>query len=195
MHDDKRLMRRIAQGDKRAFEELVDSQGPRVHRLARRYAVQEADAEDLTQEIFVDIFRCAANFRGESTVATWIYRIAINHCLKHQNRATTIDNSMLENPEDDEDLGADPMRHALRGELRSRVESALQLLSPLHRDIVVLHELHGLTYLECAGVLKVPIGTVKSRLSNAFRALRQSLGDYVLDERAEPRPDALGEAL
>ena len=191
MHDDKRLMRRIAEGETRAFEELVDSLGARVHRLARRYAAQEADAEDLTQEIFLDVFRCASRFRGDASLATWVYRIALNHCLKHQNRATPV----VEATDETQDFEADPMRHALRGELHDRVHGALESLSPLHRDIVILHELHGLTYLECARVLNVPLGTVKSRLSNAFRALRQSLRPYVLDERSETRTDALGEAL
>lgn len=199
MHDDKQWARRIAEGDKRAFEELVDSLGARIHRLARRYAAQEADAEDLTQEIFVDVFRCLPSFRGESSLSTWVYRIAINHCLKHQGRAAS--NVAASNLDEDAsvdagiDANADPMRHALRGELKDRVKGALDALSPLHRDIVILHELHELTYSECAGVLNVPIGTVKSRLSNAFRALRQSLGAYVLDESREPHPDALGEAL
>jgi hypothetical protein len=69
------------------------------------------------------------------------------------------------------------------------VHGALDALSPLHRDIVILHELHGLTYEECARVLDVPLGTVKSRLSNAFRRLRVALQSYVLDDVALPRPD------
>jgi RNA polymerase sigma-70 factor (ECF subfamily) len=100
------------------------------------------------------------------------------------------------------DSGNDPARQADRQELSGQVQIALEALSPLHRDVVVLHELQGLTYKECAAVLEVPVGTVKSRLSNAFRALRGSLGIYVLGEdTGEHTPslsvcsDVMGEPL
>ena len=70
------------------------------------------------------------------------------------------------------------------GELSSEIERALDRLSPLHRDVIILHELHGLTYGECAEALGVPVGTVKSRLSNAFTRLRELLGGYVCEPSA-----------
>ena len=65
----------------------MDTYGPRLHRLARRHAACDADAEDLTQEIFVALFQSLASYRGESTLATWSYRVALNHCLKHTTKA------------------------------------------------------------------------------------------------------------
>ena len=83
MQDDRRLANRIAAGDAGAFTAFVDTYGPRLHRLVRRYAACEADAEDLTQEIFVDLYRSMASFRGDSSLATWAYRVALNHCRNH----------------------------------------------------------------------------------------------------------------
>jgi RNA polymerase sigma-70 factor (ECF subfamily) len=76
----------------------------------------------------------------------------------------------------------DPHQSAGRQELSEKVEAALNCLSPLHRDVIVLHELQGMTYQEVAATLDVPVGTVKSRLSNAFRRLRDLLGGYVREE-------------
>jgi RNA polymerase sigma-70 factor, ECF subfamily len=194
---DRQLAQRIARGERAAFEEFLDLYGPRVHRLARRYAPGEADAEDLTQEIFLDLYRSSASFRGESSLATWVYRVALNHCLRHQEKQRARQTRESgETPAEGADFSADPARHAQRRELKNRVQSALDDLSPAQRDVVVLHELHGLTYGECAQVLGVPVGTVKSRLFNAFGRLRASLDGYVLGDADRGAPlDALGEAV
>ena len=182
MASDRRLAQQIADGDAGAFTEYVDTFGPRLHRLVRRYADGEADAEDLTQEIFLDLYRSMASFRGESTLATWTYRVALNHCLKHVRRArpatVSYDDAWVER--EAEDRG--PAHRAAQGELSEHVHQALDGLSPDHRDVVILHELQDLTYRECADILQVPVGTVKSRLSYAFRRLRERLGGYVLSD-------------
>lgn len=175
------LAERIAAGDRDAYAAFLDDYGPRVVRLARRYAQSEADAEDLTQEIFLDLYRSIGGFRGHSQLSTWVYRVALNHCLRHREKWRGVD-SYDEEQHQGTDKTADPARHAARRELSGQVHEALDNLSEMHRTVVVLHELHGLTYNECAAVLEVPVGTVKSRLSNAFRALRGSLGLYVLGE-------------
>jgi RNA polymerase sigma-70 factor (ECF subfamily) len=192
------LTGRIAAGERDAFAELLDRYGARVHRLVRRYARGEADAEDLTQEIFLDLYRCSGSFRGESALSTWVYRVALNHCLRYREKleraqppAETYEDGVHETP----DSRRDPAGQVVARELTQQVHAALDDLSRVHRDVVVLHELHGLTYRECAEVLQVPVGTVKSRLSNAFRCLRASLGGYVLGEPAPLRPDAVGEPL
>ena len=183
MKDDRRLAQRVALGERKACEELVDSYGPRVHRLVRRYVENPSDAEDLTQEIFIDLYRCIGKFRGESALMTWIYRIAVNHCLRFRERmkpdSLPFDDRIMES---DNDWRVNPERSAVKSETSSTVQAAVANLSPLHRDVVILHELHGLTYQECAAALHVPVGTVKSRLSNAFRRLRGSLSGYVLGE-------------
>ena len=189
-----RLAQRVGQGDRGAYEEFIDLYGSRVHRLVRRYVPNPADAEDVTQEVFVDLYRAIGSFRGESALATWIYRIALNHCLRHRERQSPQSESWDEE-HDGADHTADPARQVVRGELASQVQGALGDLSPVQRDVIVLHELHGLTYRECAELLGVPVGTVKSRLANAFRCLRASLGGYVLGEAKPLRPESIGETL
>lgn len=181
----------MQQGDRRAFEDFLDLYGARVHRLVRRYVGNPSDAEDVTQEIFIDLYRSIGQFRGRSALYTWVYRVAVNHCLKSCQRARPETLPL----EDAVNLGktnnirtdwtSDPHFSATRGELADQVSGALNQLSALHRDVVILHELHGLTYQECADVLDVPVGTVKSRLSNAFRRLRDLLGSYVLAPTGE----------
>jgi RNA polymerase sigma-70 factor (ECF subfamily) len=192
--DEQRLVRRLQQGDRRAFEEFLDAYGGRVHRLVRRYVSNESDAEDITQEVFLDLYRGVKNFRGDAALSTWIYRVTVNHCFKHRQRAKPPGVPLDEALSREEDWRADPLRAAGKSELRDQVNSAIGTLSPLHRDVVILHELHGLTYQECASILDVPVGTVKSRLSNAFRRLRESLGGYVLGQQAGTAPQLSVEA-
>ena len=186
MHSDLRLAREMAAGDRRAFEEFVDTYGARIHRLVKRYLSNASDTDDVTQEIFIDLYRCIPTYRGGSSLMTWVYRIAVNHCLRHCER--TRPTAAF----DDEVIGLDDdwrrslVESAAKGELSDYVHGALGILPQIHRDVVVLHELHGLTYEECAEMLEVPVGTVKSRLSNAFRKLRVSLADYVLGDQSPP---------
>jgi RNA polymerase sigma-70 factor, ECF subfamily len=194
VQDDRRLARRIQQGDRRAFEEFLDAYGGRVHRLVRRYVHNDSDAEDLTQEVFFDLYRSIGNFRGDAALGTWVYRVAVNHCLKHRQRARPEGLPYDESVGADEDWRSDPERSARKHELADEVHCALNKLSPLHRDVVILHELHGLTYQECAAVLDVPVGTVKSRLANAFKRLRDSLGGYVVGQGTALNPETIGEA-
>lgn len=196
MQDDRRLVKRIQLGDRLAFEEFLDSFGGKVHGLVRRFINNPTDAEDVTQEIFCEIYRSIGGFRGDSALSTWVYRVAVNCCLKHRQRARS------ENLPFDEqmhrstgDWRSDPEQSAVRQELAAQVQKALNGLSPLHSDVVVLCELHGLTYQECASVLQIPVGTVKSRLSNAFRRLRVSLSGYVSGEAGAPRCSALGDKI
>lgn len=192
MVDEKRLVQRISRGDKRAFEEFLDLFGGRVHRLVRRYVENASDAEDVTQEIFCDIYRTIGAFRGNSALSTWIYRVTVNHCLKYRQRRKPDAVNLEERELPASDWKVDPAQSAIKGDLAAHVHSALSDLSPVHYDVVVLCELQGLTYQECAKALDIPVGTVKSRLFNAIRRLRESLGSYVIDD-FEPRLAPAGE--
>ena len=181
MHD-RQLADQIRDHSPGAWAAFVDTYGPRLHRLARCYAPCEADAEDLTQEIFVALYQSLAGFRGESSLATWSYRVALNHCLKHAAKAKPITVPYDDARDQAAPDALGPAQHAVRGELSGQLNAALENLSPSHRDAVILHELHEMTYAECAAVLGIPVGTVKSRLSTAFRRLRESLSGYVLSD-------------
>ncbi len=180
---DRQLARQITNGTPGAWASFVDAYGPRLHRLTRRYTACEADAEDLTQEVFVALFQSMAAYRGEASLATWSYRVALNHCLKHAAKTRPITVPYDDAREQPEPAERGPAHQAARRELSGQLHTALDNLSPDHRTIVILHELHEMTYAECAAVLEVPIGTVKSRLSTAFRRLRSSLSEYVQSDR------------
>ena len=182
MFREKRLVDRIRAGDRRGFDELIEVYGARIRDIAARYTRCPADADDAVQEIFVELFRSVPAFRGEASLSTFVYRIAVNACLRRK-RGTTIETVALEESSAGPDMRAivNPGRVAERAELNDHLGAALAELSEVQREVVVLHELHGLTYGECAAVLGVPIGTIKSRLSNAFGHLRTSLGDYLTE--------------
>ena len=182
MHPDRQTAQHIQSRDPDAWAAFVDTYGPRLHRLARHYAPGETDAEDLTQEVFVALFQSIGRFRGESSLATWSYRIALNHCLKSAARTRPIIVPYEEAREMPAPNAYSPFHQSVRRELSSEIDMALSHLSPSHRGTVILHELHEMTYAECAAGLGVPIGTVKSRLSTMFCRLRESLGGYVLSD-------------
>lgn len=186
MHPERQIAKQITNGVPGAFEAYVDTYGPRLHRLARRYAKCEADEEDLTQEIFVALYSGMAGFRGESSLSTWSYRIALNHCLKYssQNQPFTVPYSCAQQEAEADERG--PVKQAARRELTDQVQTALGGLSADHHAVVLLHEMHEMTYAECAAVLQVPVGTVKSRLTYAIRRLRTSLQSYVQSDDALP---------
>jgi len=186
---DARLLRRLQGGEAAAFAELLDAQGARVRALALRMGVSPSEADDVTQEIWLAVWKALPSFRGEADLATWVYRLAINICLKHRARLGKTSES--DDELDDlvsQDQSALAPRVLERRELGEQVREALEGLSDAHRAVVVLHEMQGLTYAQCAHALQVPIGTVKSRLFHAFGRLRNSLGPYVLNE--EPTPIA-----
>ena len=175
-------VKQMQAGSREAFAQFVDEFGPIVHSLSRRYARTESDAEDLTQEIFVAVFQSIGGFKNEAALSTWVYRVALNHCLKHHAknaaRPQTVDYDDLPLPADPSPSN-DPAAFALQSELKDHVGGALSALSEAHRAVVVLHEMQGLTYAEIAQILNVPVGTVKSRLFHAFGKLREKLSGYV----------------
>jgi len=175
--DDRELVRRTQSGDRQAFEQLLDRYEARIYRMALRATGNPADAEDVTQEIFLGIYRNIGAFVGRSSFSTWVYRVAMNHCLEFR-RKRRLDTVPIEDQERLVSMRQqdDPVICASRTETADRVNAALRSLSDKHRDVVTLHEMQGLTYQECAEVLDVPVGTVKSRLFNAFAQLRSLLG-------------------
>ncbi len=176
------LVGKLKQGDEHAFAQLIHLYEHRVYAMAFRFTGSREDAEDITQETFLGVLSSLNRFRGASKLSTWVYRIAMNHCLEHVRRrkADTV-------PLNEElaittsSPGDDPARSAEQCEASDAVQNALLGLSPDHRQVVVLHELQELTYGEIADALDIPVGTVKSRLFNAMRKLKELLSDYVAD--------------
>ncbi|MBS1720457.1 MAG: RNA polymerase sigma factor [Armatimonadetes bacterium] len=147
-------------------ESLVEHYYDAVFRFCARQIGTDS-AADAAQETFLIAYRKIANFRNESSLKTWLFGIAFNECrrLRRTKKLSTVSVDLIQ-------VGDDPTQGLINRQL---LLQALRKLSEDHREVVVLHELEGLTYEEVAKVLEVPVGTVKSRLYHAFLAMRRTL--------------------
>jgi RNA polymerase sigma-70 factor (ECF subfamily) len=151
------------------------------------------DAEDLTQEVFVRMYTNIQTFRAESSLSTWLFRIAGNLCVDsyRRNKKSRGLVHSLDAPIANDDEGANPgtrdvpdLSHApetllSRKELAENIQIALQKLPPKLRSAIVLHDIEGLPYEDIAIAEGIPLGTVKSRIFNARVALREHLRPYL----------------
>jgi RNA polymerase sigma-70 factor (ECF subfamily) len=178
------LITRCAAGDEAACADLVSEHQRMVFHLALHLLGDHDEALDLSQEVFLNVFRTIGRFRGQSALRTWIYRIVINQARNRQrwwrrrHRAEQV--SLEERLENNGDLPpasdlAEPDRMFGRKELASRISDALATLPFEQRTAIVLREVDGLSYEEIAFSLGVAVGTVKSRLTRAREALRARL--------------------
>lgn len=173
------LVRAAAAGDSSAFEQLVRLYENKVYALTLRMCGNPEDAGDAAQEAFLSAWRGLPSFRGESGFATWLYRLASNAAVdqlrrgKRQRDETSLDAG--EQPLSLPDTGPGPQDAAEGAELREAVAAGLRELSEDHRQILLLREYQELSYDEIAAVLMIDLGTVKSRISRARRALRKIL--------------------
>lgn len=178
------LVQRCAQGDELACAELVDEHQRMVFALALHLLGDHDEAMEVSQEVFLRVFRTIHGFRGQSALRTWIYRIVINQARNRQrwwrrrfrSQQVSLDDHIRDNGEM-RSVEAEPDRVLGRKELASRLSSALDALPFDQRTCIVLREVDGLSYEEIAFSLGVAAGTVKSRLARAREALRAQLRD------------------
>jgi RNA polymerase sigma-70 factor, ECF subfamily len=178
-------------GSEDAFALLLAQYSHPIYSLIARSLSDPSDAADVTQEVFVKVFRNISSFHGEASLRTWIYRIALHEASnqrrwwgRHKRQEMTID-AQIENEEGETFCMADglaagdasPYECAARGELGERVIAALRILPEVSREVVVLREIEGFGYEEIAEMLSVNLGTVKSRLTRGRAALREALRD------------------
>ena len=180
------LARRCRQGDQAAFDRIVELYEDRIFSFVRRMVHDPRDAEDAAQEVFVKAFEGIRQFDGRASLGTWLFRIASNVCIDLSRRkARRIDPLPLSrNSETGEDIEVsdsryDPERLVVEGEMQGVVESAVLRLSDKLRTVLLLHDMESLSYEEIAAVVRVPLGTVKSRLYLAREQLREALRDYL----------------
>jgi RNA polymerase sigma-70 factor (ECF subfamily) len=187
---DAALIARCQRADVTAFNEIVARYKTRIFNYLLRMTGNADDAEDLTQEVFVRMYQNIHAFRAESSLSTWLFRIAGNLCVdafrRNRNlrtRVTSLDAPLSpdENTASREvaDLSAAPEVLFSRKELGQHIEAALARLPAKLRSAVILHDIEGLAYEEIAVVEKIPLGTVKSRIFNARVALREHLRPYL----------------
>ncbi|MGE5554186.1 MAG: sigma-70 family RNA polymerase sigma factor [Betaproteobacteria bacterium] len=166
------------------FEEIVRTYGPKVYTLVRRMVGDDAD--DLVQEVFLQVYRALPQFRGDAQVGTWLYRIATNRCLDHlrrhrrtQGRVVSLDEHTQAAHDSVSVAGPSPEVATEAQDLSREVWRCLASLPPDLRAVEVLRDLHGLEYRKIAAVLGVPLGTVQSRLHRARNLLREKLSPYL----------------
>ena len=182
------LVRRAKSGDLPAFDELVCRYQERVYATLYHMTANHEDAHDLAQESFIKAYQALKTFKGDSSFFTWVYRIAINktiNFLKQRKNKTHISLNDLDfNAEHDPDLMAlisekTPRRDVNLAELQEKLNAAMQKLSDVHRLVVTLHDVHGLSHEEISKIMDCNTGTVRSRLFYARQQLQAYLSDYL----------------
>ena len=191
--DDSWLVEGLRQGTEAAYEALIAEYQQPVYNLAVRLLSDSSDASDVVQEVFLKVFRKIGAFRGDSSLKTWIYRIAVNEAYNYQRWFGRHRKQEVGLDEEEEgtlnysqrlpDPSRSPFDCVADQEQHKLVEGALARLNPSYRMAVVLRDIEELSYEEIAEILQVALGTVKSRILRGREALRKELAG-----RLEPEP-------
>jgi len=192
---DKILVRRLKNGDERAFQELVTTYQNRVFGLVFRMIGNRQEAEDLAQDVFLTVYRAIGSYRGEGRFYTWLYRVASNTCknrikyLKGRHFNTRLD--VDDNAEAQMPSGDGGALHSLQSQvpgpeamiqgqrLQRAIQRELANLDEDHRLLIVLRDIEGLPYADIMRITGLPAGTVKSRLHRARVALKERMKVYL----------------
>ncbi len=201
------IVAELQAGSEDAYAWLIAEFHQPIYSLIYRIVTDPADAADTTQDVFLKVFRGMKHFHGESSLKTWIYRIAVHEAsnrrrwwFRHKAKETSIEPSL------DEGGGATGMRDTLvdesespfdlvvHQEIRVRVEEELRQISEPYRTTVILRDLEDMSYEEIAEITDVSLGTVKSRLTRGREALRRRLTGYVVEHAKQLGLRTPGEA-
>jgi RNA polymerase sigma-70 factor, ECF subfamily len=183
--EDLRLVETLRDGSEGAYEELIQRFQQPVYALALRLLSDQGEACDVVQEVFLKVFRNIGNFRGQSSLKTWMYRITVNEAynarrwfFRHRRREIELDNNpdetrnwkenIPDNTRSPFDVACDRERHVM-------IDRALEKINPIFREAVVLRDTMDRSYEEIAQILGVSLGTVKSRILRGREALREEL--------------------
>jgi RNA polymerase sigma-70 factor (ECF subfamily) len=194
--DEQRFIERLIARDERAFNELVELYGDRVYRLLFRMLARRDEAEDMAQEVFVQVFKAIDQFRGDAKLGTWIYRVAVNICKnrsKYLSRRHSSSEEELEPIAERIHLGqargvtsaelAEPDQIVEGYQVEAIVKRCIAALDPEFREVLVLRDVEDLSYEEIRDITGLAEGTVKSRLHRARAMLKEmveaELGDKV----------------
>jgi RNA polymerase sigma-70 factor (ECF subfamily) len=170
------LVKAAAAGDTIAFEQLYHLHNRRVYSLCLRMLSSGAQAEDMTQEVFLQVFRKIGSFRGDSAFTTWLHRLTVNQVLMHfRKRGVKLEHTSEEG--DFTNVVETPLQSTRRISMVDRLDldKAIAELPPGYRTVFILHDVEGYEHEEISGLLKVSIGTSKSQLHKARMRLRDLL--------------------
>ena len=163
-------------GDMGAFEQLYERHNRRVYSLCLRMAQNVAEAEDLAQEVFIQLFRKIGSFRGESAFTTWLHRLTVNQVLMHfRKRSVKLERTTEEGETPVQIVRGTENPNRMPVLDRISLDSALKQLPPGYRSVFVLHDIEGHEHDEIAKILGVAVGTSKSQLHKARMKLRRLL--------------------
>ena len=168
------LVERCRTGDVDAFAALYRDQSPRIFALARRMGGSAEEAEDLLQEIFLQAYRKLDSFKGDASVGTWLYRLALNHCLDYVRGRRARMNKVTDTL--DSDSAPEPTARRETPIARLDLERAIARLPEGCRDAFVLHDVEGFDHKEVGHMLGIAEGTSKSQVFKARMKLRAMLG-------------------
>lgn len=189
--EDNALLEGLRSADERAYEALIQRFEQPIFNIISRLLDDPADAADVVQEVFLKVFRNVTAFRGESSIKTWIYRIAVNEARnqrrwfsRHRRREVKLETGepgdiysggQRNYQEFLPDPGRSPFEVTLDHETQTLIETALAEVNPKFRAALVLREIEGLSYEEIAEILEISLGTVKSRILRGREALKKQL--------------------
>ena len=180
-----RLVEKAQNGDNAAFTELVRIFNPRVHYIIKRYVREQVEAADVAQEVFLKVHKYLKGFKGESSFYTWLYSVttsvAKNHlmALKRSQLITSVDSSFTDYMEFAVDVheNLDPQDILVSDETENTLIETIENLPQILKEVIILRELEGLSYIKISDLLKIPEGTVRSRIHRARSIIEQNLGD------------------
>jgi RNA polymerase sigma-70 factor (ECF subfamily) len=194
--DDLTLVKRVRSGDQRAFKLLVERYQRKIYSVALGMVKDKEEALDVSQEAFIKVYKYLDHFKGDASFYTWLYRITVNICIdvlrkKGHGRHDQVEFDETVAMETSEAnigalgsrLGTNPQKSALRRELATKIQEALEQVPEKHRAILLLREIEGMSYEDLARTLEIPKGTVMSRLFHARAKVQKILSEYLeLDE-------------
>jgi RNA polymerase sigma-70 factor (ECF subfamily) len=193
------IVAELKAGSEEAYAWLIGEFHQPIYSLVYRIVADPADAADTTQEVFLKVFRGMKHFHGESSLKTWIYRIAVHEAsnrrrwwFRHKARETSIEPlpgegrpGASQTRDAMVDDGESPFEMMVHEEVRARVEEEVRQLSEPYRTTVILRDLEEMSYEEIAEITNVSLGTVKSRVTRGREALRRRLVAYVTENGQE----------
>jgi len=203
------IVAELKAGSEEAYAWLIGEFQQPIYSLVYRMVSDPADAADTVQEVFLKVFRGMKHFHGESSLKTWIYRIALHEAsnrrrwwFRHKSRESSIepgkDGSGMASPAIKDSLADDaqsPFERIAQEEVRARVEDELRKVPEPYRTTVILRDLEEMSYEEIAEITEVSLGTVKSRLTRGRQALKERLKSFVSEFAAELGLETTQEAV
>ncbi|MEI7662396.1 MAG: RNA polymerase sigma factor [Bacteroidota bacterium] len=181
------VIAKLREGDEQTYRELVEQYRDRIFNTALGLLQHSENAEDVTQEVFIEVFRSVAAFRGDCTISTWMYRITVQKALEHIRKGRRLKRSgiivSLFGREDQVNLPGDPAFYHPGIMLENKERSAILFRAisklPLNQQTAfILHKVEGLSHNEIAGIMESSVSSVESLIVRARRRLRELLSEY-----------------